>query len=117
MVHSEVTDQRPEFTDRRKHKRYMAEGKAVIRSSFGTAPADIVNIGRGGFLAFCKAPVSIGDPLEVYFEIQGYPLEIQSKGRVVRKESGVLGMAFDAEPQEMEEILLWLEAGFLAAFL
>ena len=104
-------------TERRQHRRYLVEGKAVILSSTGRASADVVNLGRGGLLAFCKAPLSLDDPLEVRFEIQGYPLVIQCNGRVARKEPGVLGIQFDEEPPEIEEVLLWLEAEFLALLL
>ena len=104
-------------TERRQHRRYLVEGKAVIISPLGRAPAEVVNVGRGGLLAFCKAPLSVDDPLEVRFEVQGYPLVIRCNAHVVRKEPGVVGIRFDAEPPGIEEVILWLETEFLAGLL
>ena len=111
MVHS-VT------TERRQHRRYLVEGKAVIRTSSGQFRAEVVDVGAGGVLLLCRTPkVTVGEPIEVRFAIAGWPVEIQAAGRVARTDSNAIGIAFAETPAELEEALLWLEASFLAAML
>ena len=104
-------------TERRQHKRYLVNGKAVIRTAAGSFPGELVDVGAGGVLLFTRAAVSVGEPLETRFAIEGYPLEMKAKGRVARTEPGVVGIAFAETPPDLEEALLWLEADFLAALL
>ena len=111
MVHS-VT------TERRQHRRYLVEGKAVIRTSSGQFPCEVVDIGGGGILLLSReAAVTIGEPVEVRFGIEGYPIELQAEGRVARTDSHAIGIVFAEAPAELDEALLWLEANFLAALL
>lgn len=104
-------------TERRQHKRYLVDGKAIIRASSGEFPGTLVDVGGGGLLLLSRAAVRIGEPLQARFSIQGYPLEITAKGRVARTEPNVVSIAFAETPPDLEEALLWLEAGFLAALL
>ena len=104
-------------TERRQHRRYIVDGKAILRAASGQAPGSLVDVGAGGILILSRAAVAVGEPLDVIFSIQGYPLGIKAKGRVARTESGVIGIAFAETPPDLEEALLWLEAEFMAAFL
>ena len=111
MVHS-VT------TDRRQHRRYLIEGKAIVRTSSGQFSGEVVDVGNGGVLLLSRtASVTVGEPIEVRFAIAGWPVEIQAAGRVARTDSNAVGIAFAETPAELEEALLWLEASFLAALL
>lgn len=105
-------------TERRQHRRYLIEGKAVIRTESGQWEGHVVDVGGGGILLLSRAAaVTVGEPVEVRFAIEGYPLEIQATGRVARSDSHAIGIAFAETPAELEEVLLWLEAGFLAALI
>ena len=104
-------------TERRQHKRYLVNGKAVIRTAAGSFSGELVDVGAGGVLLFSRAPVSVGEPLETRFAVEGYPVEMKAKGRVARTEPGVVGIAFAETPPDLEEALLWLEAMFLTAML
>jgi len=111
MVHS-VT------TERRQHRRFLIEGKAIARTSSGQFRGEVVDIGAKGILLLSRtASVVIGEPIEVRFAIAGWPVEIQAAGRVARTDSNAIGIAFAETPAELEEALLWLEASFLAALL
>ena len=101
--------------DRRQSKRYLVVGKAVLRMSRGNATGELVDVGRGGLQILMDAPPPVGESLWVHFAVQGYPLEVKSKGHVVRSEAGFVGIAFPEELPDLEEVLLWLEAGFLSA--
>ena len=107
MVHS-VT------TDRRHGRRYLVVGTAVIKTDRGEFPAELVNIGPGGMLAFCDSALTLGERAEIRFQVQDYPLEVKVQGRVVHIAMGLIGVGFLDEPEELDEVLLWLEAGFLA---
>ena len=102
-------------TERRQHKRYLVVGKAVLQMPRGNATGELVDIGQGGLQVLTDAPLLVGESLWVHFAVQGYPLEVKSKGEVVRSEAGFVGIAFPEDLPDLEEILLWLEAGFLAA--
>ena len=110
MVHS-VT------TDRRQGRRYLVVGTSVITTGKGSVPAELVNVGSGGLLAFCDGNLSLGERVEVQFKVQDYPLEVRVKGRVVHTAVGLVGIGFLEEPEELDEVLLWLEAGFLACLI
>jgi hypothetical protein len=110
MVHS-VT------TDRRQVKRYLVVGTAVIATSKDQFPAELINIGSGGMLTFCDAALSLQERVEVRVQVQDYPLEVRVQGRIVHTAVGLIGIAFLDEPQSLDEVLLWLEAGFLACLI
>jgi len=110
MVHS-VT------TDRRQGRRYLVVGTAVIRTATEQVEAELVNVGSGGLLAFSDAALPLGERVDARFSVQDYPLEVQVKGRVVHTAVGLVGVGFLEEPEALDEILLWLEAGFLSCLL
>ena len=105
-------------TERRQHRRFLIEGKAVIRASSGQFRGELVDVGGGGILLLSRnASLTVGEPVEVRFAIAGWPVEIQGAGRVARTDSNAVGIAFAETPAELEEAILWLEASFLAALL
>jgi PilZ domain len=110
MVHS-VT------TDRRQGRRYLIVGTVVISTAKEKFTAELVNIGSGGMLAFCDDALPLGERVDVQFKVQDYPLEVPVKGRVVHTAIGLVGVGFLEEPEELDEVLLWLEAGFLACLI
>ena len=110
MVHS-VT------TDRRQGRRYLVVGNAVISGAGRECPAEMVNVGAGGMLAFCDGDLTLGARVDVRFTVEGYPLEINVPGRVVHTAVGLIGIGFLEEPEPLDEVLLWLEAGFMACLL
>jgi hypothetical protein len=95
----------------------LVVGKVVIASKGAPVEAELVNVGSGGLLAFCDGSLSLGEPVEVRFQVQDYPLEVRVKGRVVHTAVGLVGVGFLEEPEELDEVLLWLEAGFLACLI
>ena len=105
-------------TERRQHRRYLVEGKAVIRTDNGHWDGHLVDVGGGGILLLSRdAAVTVGEPVEVRCAVKGYPLEIQASGRVARTDSHAIGISFAETPAELEEVLLWLEASFMAALI
>ena len=104
-------------SDRRQDRRYLVVGTGVIRTSRGEFPAELVNVGTGGMLAFCDAAFPLGERVDVRFHVQDYPLEVKVPGRVVHTAVGLVGITIPEEPEELEEVLLWLEAGFMACLL
>ena len=110
MVHS-VT------TDRRQGRRYLIVGKAIISTAKEQVEAELVNVGSGGMLAFCDSALPLGERVDVRFQVQDYPLDVEVKGRVVHTVVGLVGIGFLEEPESLDEVLLWLEAGFLACLI
>jgi hypothetical protein len=105
MVHSE----------RRQHRRYVVEGKAIISSPSGELRAQLVDVGKGGVLVLAQSgAVTVGEQIDVRFTIEGYPVELQASGRVARTDTHAIGIAFAEVPTEFDEAILWLEAGFIA---
>jgi|ERR1041385_3337352 hypothetical protein len=104
-------------TDRRQGRRYLVVGTAILSTSKEHYPAELVNIGSGGMLAFCDAPLALGERIDIRFQIQDYPLEVRVEGRVVHTAVGLVGVGFLEEPEALDEVLLWLEAGFLACLI
>lgn len=104
-------------TERRQHRRYLISGKAIMDTSLGRASGELVDVGQGGLLLFSDVTPPKGTGVAVYFIVQGYPLQVEANGKVVRSEAGTVGINFTDEPPELEEVLLWLEAGFMAALL
>jgi hypothetical protein len=47
----------------------------------------------------------------------GYPIEIEASGKVVRTDDHAIGVAFTEVPVDLDEAMLWLEAGFIATVL
>ena len=103
--------------DRRQGKRYLVVGTAVIVTSRDQFPAELINVGSGGVLAFCDAALALEERVEVRFQVQDYPLEVSVPGRVVHSAVGLAGIGFLEEPEALDEVLLWLEAGFLACLI
>jgi len=110
MVHSVSTD-------RRQGRRYLVVGTVDISSDKERIEAELVNVGAGGMLAFCDAPLPLGERVDVKFHVQDYPLDVRVKGRVMHTAVGLVGIGFLEEPEELDEVLLWLEAGFLACLI
>jgi hypothetical protein len=90
---------------------------AIIRSGREESTAELVNIGSGGMLAFCDASIPLGERVDVRFQVQDYPVEIAVTGRVVHNRIGLIGVGFLEETESLDEVLLWLEAGFLACLI
>jgi len=110
MVHS-VT------TDRRQGRRYLVVGTAIIHANQAEYRAELVNVGSGGMLAFSDDPLPLGERVVVRFQVQDYPLEVKLMGRIVHTAVGLVGIGFLEEPESLDEVLLWLEAGFLACLI
>ena len=104
-------------TDRRQTRRYLVVGTAEILTAKGKHQGELVNLGSGGLLVFCDDPLLLGERAEVRFRVQEYPLEVTVKGRIVHTAIGLIGVGFTEEPEALDEVLLWLEAGFLACLI
>lgn len=75
----------------------------------------MVDLGRGGVLLLGSPnSVTVGEQVRVRFGLEGYPLEIEASGEVVRTDEHAIGIAFAEVPVDLDEAILWLEAGFLA---
>ncbi|HWP85473.1 MAG TPA: PilZ domain-containing protein [Terriglobia bacterium] len=103
--------------DRRQGRRYLVVGTSVISTSEGQFQADLINLGAGGMLAFCDSSPALGEEAEVRLQLQDYPLEVQTRARVLHSAPGLVGLSFLEEAESLEEVLLWLEAGFLACLI
>ena len=105
-------------SERRQHKRYLVEGKAVVNASSGEIEAELVGLSRGGVLVFAPSnSVSVGEQINVRIAIAGYPVEIEATGQVSRIDTRAIGISFVDPPVELDDAALWLEAGFLSALL
>ncbi len=89
----------------------------VISSDKEQVATELVNVGSGGMLVFSDAALPLGERVDVKFTVQNYPLEVRVEGRVVHTAVGLVGIGFLNEPEELDEVLLWLEAGFLACLI
>jgi len=108
MVHSDTSE-------RRQHRRHLVEGRAIVKTATGKFPAQLVDLGRGGVLVLGPVnSVQVGEEVRVRFAMEGYPLEIEASGQVVRTEDHAVGVAFTEVPVDLDEAILWLEAGFFA---
>lgn len=75
----------------------------------------MVDLGRGGVLVLASSnSVKVGEQVRVRFALSGYPLEIEASGNVVRTDEHAIGVSFTEAPVDLDEAILWLEAGFLA---
>jgi PilZ domain-containing protein len=110
MVHSGASD-------RRQGRRYLIVGTGIIRTARGEFQAELVNVGPGGMLAFCDAALALGERAEVCFSVQDYPLEVKIQGRIVHSAVGLVGISFLDQPESLDEVMLWLEAGFMACLI
>lgn len=103
--------------DRRQHKRFLVNGITSLETGSETIQGELLNIGAGGLLVLASTPLPKGTPLQVRFVVKDYPLEVTVSGSVAHANEVTIGVMFAEEPEGLEEILLWLEAGFLAAML
>ena len=103
-------------SERRQHRRYLVEGKAVVKTSRGQVAAVLVDLGSGGVLLLAPSDsVTVGEQIDVRLAIAGYPDEIEVKARVARIDTHAIGITFVDPPVELDKAILWLEAGFLSA--
>ena len=103
--------------DRRQHRRYLVKGTAVLNTSSGEIGGELVDVGPGGLLVLSHTTPATGEPVKALFTIDDYPFEVVAEGRVVHSDAGTVRVSFQDEPESMEEVLLWLEAGFFAQLL
>jgi hypothetical protein len=106
------------YSERRQHRRYVVQGKAGFKTSTGRITAELVDLGKGGVLVLASSDsITVGEPIHVHIAIVGYPVEIETNGRVARIDTHSIGIVFVDSPVELDEAVLWLEAGFLSALL
>ena len=103
--------------DRRQHKRFLVNGVASLETGSESIQGELLNIGAGGLLILTAALLPQGTPVHARFIVKDYPLEVSVEGVVAHSNENTIGVMFSEEPDGLEEILLWLEAGFLAAML
>ena len=103
--------------DRRQHKRFLVNGVASIETAGETIQGELLNVGAGGLLVLTPAALAKGTSVHARFVVKDYPLEIAVTGTVAHSTDSTVGVMFGEEPEGLDEILLWLEAGFLAAML
>lgn len=108
--------------EKRHHKRFLVGGVARLRippGDFSEEESEIINFGRGGLLLLSEAPPPLRTEFEIRFRIQGFNRELLAKGQVVRHEPGVMAVEFQflEVPQDVEDLVGWLEAGLMATFL
>lgn len=103
--------------DRRQYKRFLVNGLASLEANGEVIQGELLNIGAGGLLMLTPANLPKGISVHVRFLVKDYPLEVTVHGTVAHSNEVTVGVMFAEEPEGLEEILLWLEAGFLAAML
>jgi hypothetical protein len=103
--------------DRRQYKRFLVNGVASLEADGKTIQGELLNIGAGGLLVLTPVSFLKGTTVNVRFLVKDYPLEVTVSGTVAHSNDVTIGVMFAEEPDGLEEILLWLEAGFLAAML
>jgi hypothetical protein len=103
--------------DRRQHKRFLVNGLASLETGGESIKGELLNVGAGGLLVLTPVVLTKGTSVQVRFIVKDYPLEISVCGTVAHSAESTIGVMFGEEPEGLDEILLWLEAGFLAAML
>ena len=103
--------------DRRQFKRFLVNGVASLEAHGETIQCELLDLGAGGLLVLTPAALPKGTPVRVHFIVKDYPLEVTVEGAVAHSNEMTVGVMFSEEPDGLEEILLWLEARFLAAML
>lgn len=103
--------------DRRQHKRFLVNGVASIATGSEVIQGELLNVGAGGLLVLTPTALPPGTAVRVRFIVQNYPLEVVVEGSVARSTDATVGIMFAEEPDGLDEILLWLEAGFMAGML
>lgn len=103
--------------DRRQHKRFLVNGVASIQCGHESIQGELLNVGAGGLLVLTPAALRKGAAVHVRFIVKDYPLEVSVMGTVAHSNESTVGIMFSEDPDGLDEILLWLEAGFLAAML
>lgn len=103
--------------ERRQYKRFLVNGVACLHTPGDSYQCELLNIGAGGLLVLTPAALAKGSAVRVRFIVKDYPLEVTVDGTVAHSNEQTVGVMFSEEPEGLEEILLWLEAGFLAAML
>jgi hypothetical protein len=106
------------ISDRREHRRYIVEGRAIAATSSRRLAAALVDLSVGGVLLITVGgPVPVGEQIEVKFAIAGYHVEINAKGRVARTAPNIIAIAFSDPPAAVYEAVLWLEAGVFSSMI
>lgn len=103
--------------DRRQHRRFLVNGIASLQSGSTILQAELLNVGAGGLLVLTEAALPDGVAVQARFLINNYPLEVVVNGFVAHSTESTMGIAFSEEPDGLDEIILWLEAGFMAGML
>lgn len=103
-------------SEHRQHKRYLTEGKVLVRTVGGQFVAELVDLGKAGALLLAGGDfVKVGEEIDVHLAIRNYPVAIETRGRVIRIDSNAIGIVFVDPPVELDKSILWLESGFLSA--
>ena len=103
--------------DRRQHKRFLVHGVASLETNGADMACELLNVGAGGLLVLSDAGLPAGMPIRARFIVKDYPLEVVVRGTVAHSTEATVGIMFAEEPEGLDEILLWLEAGFMADIL
>jgi hypothetical protein len=106
--------------ERRQLKRFFIKGLLRLQPAggvFSQELCEVINVSGGGVLILTKTAPVAGSNVEVRFTIQGYNGEIQAKARVVRSDPNLAAIEFTDEPEGLEDLVNWLEAGVIGSFL
>ena len=95
--------------ERRRSVRYIVGGDVILHTGSPESSGVLVNIGQHGMLVRSNVLVPEGTKLPVRFSVDEYPAEFQGRSQVVRARSDLLAMQFLEEPQELLQLLRWLE--------
>ena len=103
--------------DQRQYRRFLVNGVVSLEAGDNKIQAELLNIGAGGLLILTSAVLPKGMPVHARFIVKDYPLEVSVSGSVAHCNGSTMGLMFSEELEGLDEILLWLEASFMAAML
>ena len=103
--------------DLRQHKRFLVQGVASLETGSEIIRGELLNIGAGGLLVLTPVELPKGMPVRVRFIVKDYPIEVVVAGNIAHSAKSTVGVMFAKEPDGLDELLLWLEAGFMASML
>ncbi len=101
--------QRAPDEERRRHERYQAIGRAILRLSGKNYPATLINISAGGVRLGCPHLVGQdGSHVSVDIHLDSYHSTISVSGLLTRADDNEVAVKFWNEIPQMDVLAEWL---------
>ncbi|MBI4460806.1 MAG: PilZ domain-containing protein [Acidobacteria bacterium] len=94
--------------DRRRYRRYLAQGRVEFDCCGQTRSAELCNVGQGGLLIRGEDVVPKGAETAMKFTVRGYPIALEVRAEVISRRDEFTAVRFTAESREVIALLAWL---------